>query len=169
MSTDVVIPSEPPTVEPQRSWFKRLLGMFHRTRRRFVREWDSSMSLRTAVIAAAATIIGSLFLAFFLTQQITSGLFLSRFNQVQSQATHSLQRTRQVFEVAAASEDETTPSWVADTLRQLTTDETAFARDFLLVRLDEDESSYVGSMRSGGATEQWITEDLGEQVGSGNG
>src|SRR5690625_5215308 len=144
MSTDVVIPSEPPTVEPQRSWFKRLLGMFHRTRRRFVREWDSSMSLRTAVIAAAATIIGSLFLAFFLTQQITSGLFQSRFNQVQSEANHALQQTRQVFENAATADEETTTSLVADTLRQLTTDDTAFARDFLLVPLDEDDSSYVG-------------------------
>jgi len=127
------------------------------------------MSLRTAVIAAAATIIGSLFLAFFLTQQITSGLFQSRFNQVQSEANHALQQTRQVFENAATADEETTTSLVADTLRQLTTDDTAFARDFLLVPLDEDDSSYVGSMSSGGATEQLITDDLAEQVGSGNG
>ena len=127
------------------------------------------MSLRTAVIAAAATIIGSLFLAFFLTQQITSGLFQSRFNQVQAEANHALQQTRQVFENAATADEESTTSLVADTLRQLTTDDTAFARDFLLLPLEEDDNLYVGSMSSGGATEQLITDELAEQVAAGSG
>ena len=169
MSTDAATASEEPQDEPRQGWFKRFLGMFDRTRRRFIREWDSSMSLRTAVIAAAATIIGSLFLAFFLTQQITSGLFQSRFNQVQAEANHALQQTRQVFENAATADEDSTTSLVADTLRQLTTDDTAFARDFLLVPLEEDDSLYVGSMSSGGATEQLITEELADQVASGNG
>lgn len=169
MPTDVVIPTDPTPEAPKRSWVKRVLSVFKRTRRRFVREWDSSMSLRTAVIAAAATIIGSLFLAFFLTQQITNGLFQSRFNQVQAEANHALQQTRQVFENAATADEDSTTSLVADTLRQLTTDETAFARDFLLVPLEEDDNLYVGSMSSGGATEQLITDDLAQQVSSGSG
>lgn len=169
MSTDVVIPADPTPEEPKSSWGKRVFSVFKRTRRRFVREWDSSMSLRTAVIAAAATIIGSLFLAFFLTHQITNGLFQSRFNQVQAEANHALQQTRQVFENAATADEESTTSLVADTLRQLTTDETAFARDFLLVPLEEDDNLYVGSMSSGGATEQLITDDLARQVSSGSG
>lgn len=169
MSTDVVIPTNLTPEQPKSSWVKRVFSVFKRTRRRFVREWDSSMSLRTAVIAAAATIIGSLFLAFFLTQQITNGLFQSRFNQVQAEANHALQQTRQVFENAATADEDSTTSLVADTLRQLTTDETAFARDFLLVPLDEDDDLYVGSMSSGGATEQLITDDLSQQVSSGSG
>ena len=169
MSTDVVIPTNLTPEQPKSSWVKRVFSAFKRTRRRFVREWDSSMSLRTAVIAAAATIIGSLFLAFFLTQQITNGLFQSRFNQVQAEANHALQQTRQVFENAATADEDSTTSLVADTLRQLTTDETAFARDFLLVPLDEDDDLYVGSMSSGGATEQLITDDLAQQVSSGSG
>lgn len=169
MSTDVVIPTNLTPEQPKPSWVKRVFSVFKRTRRRFVREWDSSMSLRTAVIAAAATIIGSLFLAFFLTQQITNGLFQSRFNQVQAEANHALQQTRQVFENAATADEDSTTSLVADTLRQLTTDETAFARDFLLVPLDEDDDLYVGSMSSGGATEQLITDDLAQQVSSGSG
>src|SRR5699024_12653148 len=99
-----------------------------------------------AVIAAAATIIGSLFLAFFLTQQITNGLFQSRFNQVQAEANHALQQTRQVFENAATADDDSTTSLVADTLRQLTTDETALARDFILLLLVEDDNLYVGTL-----------------------
>src|SRR5699024_10236008 len=67
MSTDVVLPTDPIAEQPKRSWIRRMFALIDRARRRFVREWDSSMSLRTAVIAAAATIIGSLFLAFFLT------------------------------------------------------------------------------------------------------
>lgn len=169
MSTDVVIPTNLTPEQPKSSRVKRVFSVFKRTRRRFVREWDSSMSLRTAVIAAAATIIGSLFLAFFLTQQITNGLFQSRFNQVQAEANHALQQTRQVFENAATADEDSTTSLVADTLRQLTTDETAFARDFLLVPLDEDDDLYVGSMSSGGATEQLITADLAQQVSSGSG
>ncbi|GAA2026673.1 MtrAB system histidine kinase MtrB [Yaniella flava] len=169
MSTDVALPTEEPPQQPKKPWFKRIFGVFHRTRRRFIREWDSSMSLRTAVIAAAATIIGSLFLAFFLTQQITSGLFQSRFNQVQAEANHALQQTRQVFENAATADEDSTTSLVADTLRQLTTDETAFAREFLLVPLEEEDNLYVGSMSSGGATDQLITDDLAEQVSSGSG
>ena len=169
MSQDAAAPSEDLYQEPRQGWFKRFVGMFDRTRRRFIREWDSSMALRTAVIAAAATIIGSLFLAFFLTQQITSGLFQSRFNQVQAEANHALQQTRQVFENAATADEDSTTSLVADTLRQLTTDDTAFARDFLLVPLEEDDSLYVGSMSSGGATEQLITDELADQVASGNG
>ncbi|HJF14426.1 MAG TPA: HAMP domain-containing histidine kinase [Enteractinococcus helveticum] len=169
MSTDAATPTEEPQEQPRQSWFKRSFGMLDRTRRRFIREWDSSMALRTAVIAAAATIIGSLFLAFFLTQQITSGLFQSRFNQVQAEANHALQQTRQVFENAATADEDSTTSLVADTLRQLTTDDTAFARDFLLVPLEEDDSMYVGSMSSGGATEQLITDELADQVASGNG
>lgn len=169
MPTDIVIPTEPAPEQPKKSWLKRVFGIFQRTRRRFIREWDSSMSLRTAVIAAAATIIGSLFLSFFLTQQITSGLFQTRFNQVQAEANHALQQTRQVFENAATADEDSTTSLVADTLRQLTTDETAFARDFLLVPLEEDDDLYVGSMSSGGATEQLITDDLAQQVSSGSG
>lgn len=168
MTIDVVTPTKPEKTTRQ-SWLRRFTGMFGRTRRRFIREWDSSMSLRTAVIAAAATIIGSLFLAFFLTQQITSGLFQSRFNQVQAEANHALQQTRQVFGNAATADEDSTTSLVADTLRQMTTDETAFARDFLLVPLEEDDNSYVGSMSSGGATEQLISADLAEQVAAGNG
>lgn len=169
MSTDVVLPTDPIAEQPKRPWTKRIFALIGRTRRRFVREWDSSMSLRTAVIAAAATIIGSLFLAFFLTQQITSGLFQSRFNQVQAEANHALQQTRQVFENAATADEDSTTSLVADTLRQLTTDDTAFARDFLLVPLESDDNLYVGSMSSGGATEQLITDDLADQVSSGSG
>lgn len=169
MSTDVVVPADSTPEAPKKSWVKRVFGVFKRTHRRFVREWDSSMSLRTAVIAAAATIIGSLFLAFFLTQQITNGLFQSRFNQVQAEANHALQQTRQVFENAETADGDSTTSLVADTLRQLTTDETAFARDFLLVPLEEDDNLYVGSMSSGGATEQLITDDLAQQVSSGSG
>src|SRR5699024_9157506 len=78
MSTDVVLPTDPIAEQPKRSWIRRMFALIDRARRRFVLEWDSSMSLRTAVIAAAATIIGSLFLAFFLTQQITNGLFPTR-------------------------------------------------------------------------------------------
>ncbi len=169
MSTDIATPAETPPEQQKPSWFQRLGHMANRARRRFLWRWDSSMSLRTAVIAAAATIIGSLFLAFFLTQQITSGLFQSRFNQVQAEANHALQQTRQVFENAATADEESTTSLVADTLRQLTTDDTAFARDFLLLPLEEDDSLYVGSMSSGGATEQLITEELAEQVASGSG
>src|SRR5690625_2085138 len=169
MSTDVATPAEDPTQDTKPSWFTRFKRMLNRARRRFLWRWDSSMALRTAVIAAAATIIGSLFLAFFLTQQITSGLFQSRFNQVQAEANHALQQTRQVFENAATADEDSTTSLVADTLRQLTTDDTAFARDFLLVPLEEDDTLYVGSMSSGGATEQLITDELAEQVASGNG
>ena len=125
MSTDIATPAETPPEQQKPSWFQRLGHMANRARRRFLWRWDSSMSLRTAVIAAAATIIGSLFLAFFLTQQITSGLFQSRFNQVQAEANHALQQTRQVFENAATADEESTTSLVADTLRQLTTDDTA--------------------------------------------
>src|SRR5690625_1105384 len=94
MSTDVVLPTDPIAEQPKRSWIRRMFALIDRARRRFVREWDSSMSLRTAVIAAAATIIGSLFLAFFLTQQITNGLFQSRFNQVQAEANQDRKSTR---------------------------------------------------------------------------
>src|SRR5690625_2226679 len=170
MSTDIASPAqETPADQPKPPWFTRLRRMTNRARRKLLWRWDSSMSLRTAVIAAAATIIGSLFLAFFLTQQITSGLFQSRFNQVQAEANHALQQTRQVFENAATADEESTTSLVADTLRQLTTDDTAFARDFLLLPLEEDDSLYVGSMSSGGATEQLITDELAEQVASGSG
>src|SRR5699024_6267310 len=170
MSTDIASPAqETPADQPKPPWFTRLRRMANRARRKFLWRWDSSMSLRTAVIAAAATIIGSLFLAFFLTQQITSGLFQSRFNQVQAEANHALQQTRQVFENAATADEESTTSLVADTLRQRTTDDTAFARDFLLLPLEEDDSLYVGSMSSGGATEQLITDELAEQVASGSG
>src|SRR5690625_4694999 len=170
MSTDIASPAqETPADQPKPPWFTRLRRMTNRARRKFLWRWDSSMSLRTAVIAAAATIIGSLFLAFFLTQRITSCLFQPRFNQVQAEANHALQQTRQVFENAATADEESTTSLVADTLRQLTTDDTAFARDFLLLPLEEDDSLYVGSMSSGGATEQLITDELAEQVSSGNG
>src|SRR5690625_1669204 len=133
MSTDVATPAEDPTQDTKPSWFTRFKRMLNRARRRFLWRWDSSMALRTAVIAAAATIIGSLFLAFFLTQQITSGLFQSRFNQVQSEANRALQQTRQVFENAATADEETNTSLVADTLRQLNTTNTSLASDFLLI------------------------------------
>src|SRR5699024_6720269 len=108
MSTDVVLPTDPIAEQPTRSWIRRMFALIDCARRRFVRELDSSSSLRTSVIAAAATFIGSLFLAFFLTQQITNGLFQSRFKQVQAEANHALQQTRQVFENAATADEDST-------------------------------------------------------------
>ena len=86
------------------------------------------MSLRTAVIAAADH-RGSLFLAFFNPANHQWAVSVTVY-QVQAEANHALQQTRQVFENAATADEDSTTSLVADTLRQLTTDDTAFARDF---------------------------------------
>src|SRR5699024_3596621 len=82
---------------------------------------------------------------------------------------HALQQPRQEFENAATADEDSTTSLVPGTLRQLSTDDSAFARDFLLVALEADANLSVGSMSTGGATEQLITDDLAEQVSSGSG
>lgn len=134
------------------------------------RRWSSSLQLRTVVITAMLTIVSAVILALFLSQQISNGLFQSRFNQIEAEANHGLEQAHTVFENAATADQESTSNLVTDTLGSLAGDTGAtIARDFVLVPLDSNENLYVGEMSSSGASKDIISDELADEVDSGSG
>lgn len=171
-STELVPPSVQSTVtavnRPRRR--ARMMRGPIRVWNSFRHRWSASLQLRTAVISGVLTLAASVILAIFLTHQITTGLYQSRFNQVEAEANHGLNQARQVFENAATSDQEATSTLVTDTLNALASNTGgSIARDFVLVPLDEDDNLHVGTMNSSGVTEDIISDELAEQVRNGTG
>ncbi|WHS28345.1 MtrAB system histidine kinase MtrB [Auritidibacter ignavus] len=162
--------ARPAAPEAQRAEKPRKNRFLSRPFKTFWRRWQSSLQLRTVMITALLSVIAVLILALFLTHQVTTGLFQSRFNQVQAEANHGLSQAREVFDSAATADEESTASLVNDTLAALSGNTSgAIARDFVLVPLDDDENQFVGSMSSAGVSEDVITDDLASQVEQGDG
>lgn len=149
---------------------KRKGWLVGRLIRRVRDRWVSSLQFRTVSTTVFFTIASALILGLFLSHQVSTGLFQSRFAQVQAEANNALGQARTVFENAVTNDQQETSSLVTDTLGSLAggTGGT-IARDFVLVPLEEGQNLYVGSMSSAGVSEDIITEDMADAVASDQG
>ncbi|WP_246858571.1 MtrAB system histidine kinase MtrB [Citricoccus sp. SGAir0253] len=134
------------------------------------RRWSASLQLRTVVITAVLTMVSAAVLALFLTQQITSGLFQSRFDQVEAESTRGLSQARSIFDNSVSSDPEDTVQLVEDTLNSLAGQTGATVnRDLLLVPLEESQNLYVGTRYTGNLGAEVIPPELVQAVQDGTG
>ncbi|MEO9249008.1 MtrAB system histidine kinase MtrB [Citricoccus nitrophenolicus] len=141
-------------------------GRFTAARRR----WTASLQLRTVASTAVLTLVAAGVLALFLSQQITSGLFQSRFDQVEAESNRGLNQARSIFENANTNDPETTDLLVTNTLNQLAGDTGATViRDMVLVPLEDTQNLFVGPKSSSGLSADVIPAELSEAVQNGSG
>lgn len=134
------------------------------------RRWTASLQLRTVAITAVLTLVAAGVLALFLSQQITSGLFQSRFDQVEAESNRGLNQARSIFDNAVTNDSESTDLLVTNTLNQLAGDTGAtVVRDMLLVPLEEAQNLFVGPKSSSGLSTEVIPEELSQAVQEDNG
>lgn len=134
------------------------------------RRWTASLQLRTVAITAVLTLVAAGVLALFLSQQITSGLFQSRFDQVDAESNRGLNQARSIFDNAVTNDSESTDLLVTNTLNQLAGDTGAtVVRDMLLVPLEEAQNLFVGPKSSSGLSTEVIPEELSQAVQEDNG
>ncbi|REE03474.1 HAMP domain-containing histidine kinase [Citricoccus nitrophenolicus] len=134
------------------------------------RRWTASLQLRTVAITAVLTLVAAGVLALFLSQQITSGLFQSRFDQVEAESNRGLNQARSIFDNAVTNDSESTDLLVTNTLNQLAGDTGAtVVRDMLLVPLEEAQNLFVGPKSSSGLSTEVIPDELSQAVQEDNG
>ncbi|WFP15639.1 MtrAB system histidine kinase MtrB [Citricoccus muralis] len=132
---------------------------------RWIRDrWVSSLQFRTVSTTVFFTFASALILGLFLSHQVSTGLFESRFAQVQAEANHGLNQARTIFENANTNDQENTSNLVTDTLGSLAGGSGTMARGFILVPLDEGQNLYVGSISSAGVSEDLITQEMSDAV-----
>ncbi|GAA1670348.1 two-component sensor histidine kinase [Citricoccus zhacaiensis] len=134
------------------------------------RRWTASLQLRTVAITAVLTLVAAGVLALFLSQQITSGLFQSRFDQVEAESNRGLNQARSIFDNAVTNDSESTDLLVTNTLNQLAGDTGAtVVRDMLLVPLEQAQNLFVGPKSSSGLSTEVIPDELSQAVQEDNG
>jgi two-component system sensor histidine kinase MtrB len=139
-------------------------------RRAIRRRWAASLQLRTVVITAVLTMVSAAVLALFLTQQITSGLFQSRFDQVEAESNRGLSTARSIFGNSVSSDPDDTVQLVEDTLNSLAGQTGATVnRDLLLIPVEQSQNLYVGTRTTNNLDANVIPEDLAQAVQDGTG
>jgi two-component system sensor histidine kinase MtrB len=139
-------------------------------RRAVRRRWTASLQLRTVVITAVLTMVSAAVLALFLTQQITSGLFQSRFDQVEAESNRGLSTARSIFGNSVSSDPDDTVQLVEDTLNSLAGQTGAtVSRDLLLIPVEQSQNLYVGTRTTNNLDANVIPEDLAQAVQDGTG
>ena len=139
-------------------------------RRAIRRRWAASLQLRTVVITAVLTMVSAAVLALFLTQQITSGLFQSRFDQVEAESNRGLSTARSIFGNSVSSDPDDTVQLVEDTLNSLAGQTGAtVGRDLLLIPIEQSQNLYVGTRTTNNLDANVIPEGLAQAVQDGTG
>lgn len=164
---------EGPTPEAQpavkRRWHHRALGGLVRARRAIRSRWTRSLLFRTVTSAVLLTTLALMGAGAFLSNQIATGLFQERFNQVESESVRGLGQVKSIFDSAATTDRSSTHTLVTSTLKILEGDTALVPRDFVLVPLPGDDNIYVGPTASGNLTSRIVPEALATQVRESNG
>jgi two-component system, OmpR family, sensor histidine kinase MtrB len=168
LSTATTAPEQADTVDPGRvARARRTVGGWLASLRH---RWTASLQFRTVVLTAVLTLVAAGVLALFLTQQITSGLFQSRFAQVEAESNRGLNQARSIFDNANTNDPEATTQLVTQTLNSLAGDSGATVmRDLLLVPLEETQNLYVGTMSNSDLSAEVIPPELSQAVADGSG
>ena len=140
-----------------------------RVRKTVRSRWMRSLLFRTVTSAALLTALALLGAGAFLSNQIATGLFQERFNQVESESVRGLNQVKAIFDSAATTDRTSTHSLVTSTLRILEGDTALVPRNFVLDPLPGAENIYVGPTASGNLTSRIIPAALAAEVQESNG
>ncbi|TLP73313.1 HAMP domain-containing histidine kinase [Nesterenkonia sphaerica] len=117
---------------------------------------------RAMVITGVITLVGSALIAYFLVQQVTTGLYQERLDQVEAEATAGLAEARQAFGAIETSESATLEERVPEIFEGLG-GSSALIRESLLIPLEESENLPV-MPRSTEISQDVISPELREAV-----
>lgn len=137
--------------------------------RRIPRVWSRSLLFRAVAFTGVLTTVGTLLVAAFLTQQVTTGLFQERFDQVEIEATQDLDYIRNAFAGASTTDRTSTETLVRDTMEGMEGSVAQVQRDFVFTPLTEEENLYANPRTSLDNPDEVISQDLVDTVADGSG
>ena len=137
--------------------------------RRIPRVWSRSLLFRAVAFTGVLTTVGTLLVAAFLTQQITTGLFQERFDQVEIEATQDLDHIRNAFSGASTTDRTSTETLVRDTMEGMEGSVAQVQRDFVFTPLTEEENLYANPRTSLDNPDEVISQELVDTVADGSG
>nr|WP_300343815.1 MtrAB system histidine kinase MtrB [Nesterenkonia sp.] len=127
------------------------------------RLWARSLMVRAVFFTGLLTLIGTGLIAYFLVQQVTTGFYQERFDQVEAEATNELIQIRNSFDALPPVDRAEVEAQVTGVLDNIG-DGSALPRRFLLLPLEQPEDLQVAPRNSGGISENVISEELREAV-----
>ncbi|MGO1549664.1 MAG: MtrAB system histidine kinase MtrB [Nesterenkonia sp.] len=125
--------------------------------------WARSLMVRAVFYTGLLTLVGTGLIAYFLVEQVTTGFYQERFDQVEAEATDELIQASNGFDAMQPVDRGEVETQVAGVLENLG-GSAALPRDFVLLPLGEPEDLQVAPRHSEGFSEGVISEDLREAV-----
>lgn len=137
------------------------------------RLWGRSLLFRAVSFTGVLTMLGTVIVAAFLTQQITTGLFQERFEQVEAEATASMDNVANAIAAAPAANRIEARQAVQDLQVEMQGSGAQVERYFILTPLEDTDDAWIQPLASEGVEEHGIadriSEDLRSTVSSGSG
>ncbi|MDR5712460.1 MtrAB system histidine kinase MtrB [Nesterenkonia flava] len=134
---------------------------------RLPRIWARSLMFRAVFFTGLLTLLGTGLVAYFLVQQVTSGLFQERFEQVEMEATQELISTRAALTAGQATDSSETSTLVHDTVNSLESQAAQLPRVTTIMPLEEAGSLYLPTQSTTTGSQmgaEVISEELKEAV-----
>ena len=131
--------------------------------------WSRSLLFRAVAFTGLLTMLGTGLVAAFLAQQVTTGLFQERFDQVEVEASNGMQDVRNQFSSASIADRSEAEALVADTLSEQEGTGSQVRRDIFLLPLDEADSLSVSPRFPADLDPDVITDELRMAVADGSG
>ncbi|GAA3072145.1 MULTISPECIES: MtrAB system histidine kinase MtrB [Actinomycetes] len=151
-------------------------GLFRRAGRRLARIprlWGRSLLFRAVAFTGLLTMLGTGLVAAFLAQQVTTGLFQERFDQVELEAANGMQRIRNEFSSASTADRSEADRLVESTLSEQEDTGSQVRRYVYLLPLDDesDTRAVAGRIPIGDevAAEEVVSQELRDAVAGGTG
>ena len=125
--------------------------------------WARSLMVRAVFFTGLLTLVGTGLIAYFLVEQVTTGFYQERFEQVEAEATDELIQARNGFDAMQPVDRGEVEAQVAGVLENLG-GSAALPRNFVLLPLRQPEDLQVAPRHSEGFSEDVISDDLREAV-----
>ncbi|GAB3187677.1 two-component system sensor histidine kinase MtrB [Nesterenkonia suensis] len=141
---------------------------------RIPRLWGRSLLFRAVAFTGLLTMLGTGLVAAFLAQQVTSGLFQERFEQIELEASNGMQHIHNQFSAASTADRSEADSLVSDSLAEQEDTGSQIRRYVYLLPLsdDADTQSLAGRIPADlddSVRDDIVSEELREAVASGTG
>lgn len=139
-----------------------------RTVARLPRLWGRSLLFRAVAFTGVLTLVSTLLVAAFLTQQVTTGLFQERFDQVERQAVGGLEQGQQLFSELSASNPTEAERSVDETIGVLGDEGSELRRGILLEPLNPEQRSWVQATATDDAISDVVSDELAAALADGD-
>lgn len=125
--------------------------------------WARSLMVRAVFFTGLLTLTGTGLIAYFLVEQVTTGFYQERFEQVEAEATNELVQARNDFDAMPPVDRGEVEAQVASVLENRS-GSAAMPREFVLLPLEQPEDLQVAPRHSEGFSEDVISDELRDAV-----